>query len=164
MSTTVWLFEPRSHGRRKADTRARNGAPLPGRPPSSHVPHRSASPALCFVPVWARSIFSSSCVVVRWPARAISEVGWTYKKIPFGVWLKSTRRRRLRFFVTQMPVVPKSNLVVPAKRLAGRASPTRRFVSLLVVCYFTLGPSGPWARALSRAQFLVLAVGGLDYA
>ena len=34
---TVWLFEPHSHGRRKADTRARNGAPLPGRRPSSHT-------------------------------------------------------------------------------------------------------------------------------
>ena len=31
--TTVWLFEPRSHERRKAATRARNGAPLPGRRP-----------------------------------------------------------------------------------------------------------------------------------
>ena len=47
VSTTVWLFEPRSHGMRKADTRARNGAPLPGRRPSAHVPHRSASSALC---------------------------------------------------------------------------------------------------------------------
>ena len=37
----VWLCEPRSHGRRKA------GAPLPERTPSSAVPHRPASPALC---------------------------------------------------------------------------------------------------------------------
>jgi hypothetical protein len=29
--TTVWLFKPRSHGREKEGTRARNGAPLPGR-------------------------------------------------------------------------------------------------------------------------------------
>ena len=44
--TTVWLSEPRSHGRmRKEATRARNGAPLPGRMPSAHVPHQSASPA-----------------------------------------------------------------------------------------------------------------------
>ena len=39
--TTVWLCEPRSHGRRKA------GGASPGRRPSSAVPHRSASPALC---------------------------------------------------------------------------------------------------------------------
>ena len=39
--TTVWLCEPRSHGRRKA------ASLLPGRPPSAHIPHRSASPALC---------------------------------------------------------------------------------------------------------------------
>ena len=45
--TTVWLFEPRSHGRRKAATRAHNGAPLSGWRPISHLPHRSASPALC---------------------------------------------------------------------------------------------------------------------
>ena len=38
---TVWLCEPRSHGRNKAAT------PLPERPPSVAVPHRSASPALC---------------------------------------------------------------------------------------------------------------------
>ena len=50
MSTTVWLFEPRSHGRRKADTRARATGPrCRGGGPvlTSHVPHRSASPALC---------------------------------------------------------------------------------------------------------------------
>ena len=45
--TSVWLFKPRSHGRKKEDTRARNGAPLPGRIPSFRVPHRSASSALC---------------------------------------------------------------------------------------------------------------------
>ena len=38
--TTVWLCEPRSHGRNKA------ASPLPGRLPSVAVPHRSASPAL----------------------------------------------------------------------------------------------------------------------
>ena len=38
--TTVWLCEPRSHGRNKAVS------PLPGRLPSVAVPHRSASPAL----------------------------------------------------------------------------------------------------------------------
>ena len=37
--TTVWRYEPRSHGRNKA------ASPLPGRPPSVAVPHRSASPA-----------------------------------------------------------------------------------------------------------------------
>ena len=47
MVTTVWLFKPRSHGRKKEATRARNGAPLPGRRPSFRVPHRSASSALC---------------------------------------------------------------------------------------------------------------------
>ena len=45
--TSVWLFKPRSHGRKREAARARNGAPLPGRPPSFHVPHRSASSALC---------------------------------------------------------------------------------------------------------------------
>ena len=39
--TTVWLFEPRSHGRREEATRARNGPPLPGRLPSSHLPDSS---------------------------------------------------------------------------------------------------------------------------
>ena len=33
--TTVWLFKPRSHGRKKEAIRARNGAPLPGRCNSS---------------------------------------------------------------------------------------------------------------------------------
>ena len=32
--TSVWLFKPRSHGRKKEAARARNGAPLPGRLPS----------------------------------------------------------------------------------------------------------------------------------
>ena len=47
MVTSVWLFKPRSHGRKKEGSRARNGAPLPGRPPSFRLPHRSASSALC---------------------------------------------------------------------------------------------------------------------
>ena len=48
MATSVWLFEPRSNdGRKREATRARNGAPLPGRIPSFHMPHRSASSALC---------------------------------------------------------------------------------------------------------------------
>ena len=47
VTTSVWLCKPRSHGRKKEATRARNGAPLPGRPPSFRVPHRSASSALC---------------------------------------------------------------------------------------------------------------------
>ena len=62
--TTVWLFEPRSHGRRKEVARARNGAPLPGRRPSSHLLAPSIGVS-GFVSLWARSIFSSSCVVVR---------------------------------------------------------------------------------------------------
>ena len=33
MVTSVWLFKPRSHGRKREGTRARNGAPLPGRHP-----------------------------------------------------------------------------------------------------------------------------------
>ena len=45
--TTVWLSEPRSHGRKMEGARARNEAPLPGRHPSFRVPHRSASSALC---------------------------------------------------------------------------------------------------------------------
>ena len=47
MSTSVWLFKPRSHGRKKEGARARNGAPLPGRLPGFRLPHRSASSALC---------------------------------------------------------------------------------------------------------------------
>ena len=47
MTTAVWLFKPRSHGRKREGTRARNGPPLPGRLPSFRVPHRSASSALC---------------------------------------------------------------------------------------------------------------------
>ena len=47
MATSVWLFKPRSHGRKKEGARARNGAPLPGRLPSFTMPHRSASSALC---------------------------------------------------------------------------------------------------------------------
>ena len=38
MVTSVWLFKPRSHGRKKEAARARNGAPLPGRLPSSAQP------------------------------------------------------------------------------------------------------------------------------
>ena len=55
--TTVWLCEPRSHGRNKEAT------PLPGRPRQ-----RRRTPSIGvsgFVPVWARSILSSSCVVIR---------------------------------------------------------------------------------------------------
>ena len=44
MTTAVWRCEPRSHERNKA------ASPLPGRPPSVAVPHRSASPALCLCP------------------------------------------------------------------------------------------------------------------
>ena len=47
MSMAVWLFKPRSHGRKRRGARARNGAPLPGRHPSFRLPHRSASSALC---------------------------------------------------------------------------------------------------------------------
>ena len=47
MTTSVWLFKPRSHGRKRKATRARNGAPLPGQRPSFRLPHRSASSALC---------------------------------------------------------------------------------------------------------------------
>ena len=62
--TSVLLFKPRSHGRKKEGSRARNGAPLPGRPPSFHLPQMPIG-VFGFVPVWARSIFSSSRVVVR---------------------------------------------------------------------------------------------------
>ena len=61
--TSVWLFKPRSHGRKREATRARNGAPLPGRSPS--FLRAPSIGVFGFVPVWARSIFSSSCVVVR---------------------------------------------------------------------------------------------------
>jgi hypothetical protein len=63
VATSVWLFKPRSHGRKKEGTRARNGAPLPGRLPS--FLRAPSIGVFGFVPVWARSIFSSSCVVVR---------------------------------------------------------------------------------------------------
>ena len=63
MTTAVWLFKPRSHGRKKEAARARNGAPLPGRRPS--FLRAPSIGVFGFVPVWARSIFSSSCVVVR---------------------------------------------------------------------------------------------------
>ena len=57
MTTTVWLCEPRSHGRRK------EASPLPGRHPQfCRTPSIAVSG---FVLVWARSIFSSSFVVVR---------------------------------------------------------------------------------------------------
>ena len=36
--TSVWLFKPRSHGRKKDATRARNGAPLQGGRPVSTCP------------------------------------------------------------------------------------------------------------------------------
>ena len=42
------------------------------------------------------------------------------------------------------------SLVIPARPLAGRASP-RLLVYSSGFCYFTLGPSGPWVRALSSA-------------
>jgi hypothetical protein len=63
VATSVWLFKPRSHGRKKEGARARNGAPLPGRVPSFLL--APSIGVFGFVPVWARSIFSSSCVVVR---------------------------------------------------------------------------------------------------
>ena len=56
--TSVWLFKPRSHERKKEATRARNGAPLPGRTPSFLL--APSIGVFGFVPVWARSIFSSS--------------------------------------------------------------------------------------------------------
>ena len=61
--TSVWLFKPRSHGRKMEGARVRNGAPLPGRLPSFLL--APSIGVFGFVPVWARSIFSSSCVVVR---------------------------------------------------------------------------------------------------
>ena len=38
MSTSVWLFKPRSHGRKREGARARNGPPLPGRLPMEMTP------------------------------------------------------------------------------------------------------------------------------
>ena len=67
MTTTVWLFEPRSRGRRKEATRARNGGPCRGLVAGATTQF-SLAPSTGvsgFVPMWARSIFSSSCVVVR---------------------------------------------------------------------------------------------------
>ena len=55
--STVWLFEPRSHGRNRTAT------PLPGRTPS--VALTPSTGVSGFAPVWALSIFSSSCVVIR---------------------------------------------------------------------------------------------------
>ena len=61
--TTVWLFKPRSHGRKKeGHPRAQRG------PVAGATSQFSLAPSIGvsgFVPVWARSIFSSSCVVVR---------------------------------------------------------------------------------------------------
>ena len=68
MTTTVWLFKPRSHGRKREDARARNGAPLPGRLPSFRFPHRSVSPAFC-ARVGTQHLFrrrASSFVRVVW--------------------------------------------------------------------------------------------------
>ena len=75
--TTVWLFKPRSHGRKRGGPRAQRG-PVAGadtqflRSPSIGVSG--------FVPVWARSIFSSSCVVVR---------AWC---LVSGVWRRAVRK------------------------------------------------------------------------
>ena len=63
MVTSVWLFKPRTRGREREGARARNGAPLPGRLPSFLL--APSVGVFGFVPVWARIIFSSSCVVVR---------------------------------------------------------------------------------------------------
>jgi hypothetical protein len=61
VATSVWLFEPRSHGRKRKATRARNGAPLPGRHPGfHHIPHRSASRRL-------RLVIEESAMAVRIP-------------------------------------------------------------------------------------------------
>ena len=60
--TSVWLFEPRSHGRKRKRPRAQRG------PVAGAATQFSRAPSIGvfgFVPVWARSIFSSSCVVVR---------------------------------------------------------------------------------------------------
>ena len=56
MTTTVWLCEPRSHGRNK-EVSVAGATSQCCRAPSIGVSG--------FVPLWARSIFSSSCVVVR---------------------------------------------------------------------------------------------------
>ena len=63
----VWLCETRSHGRRKAATHPAAGAGATA--PTAQFCRTPSIGVSCFLPVWARSIFSSSCVVVRWPAR-----------------------------------------------------------------------------------------------
>ena len=61
--TTVWLFKPRSHGRKKEATRARNEGPVAGA--NTKFSLAPSIGVFGFVPVWARSTVSSSCVVVR---------------------------------------------------------------------------------------------------
>ena len=63
MTTSVWLFKPRSHGRKKEAARARNGAPLPGRLPSFLL--APSIGVFGFVPVWARSMQHLFVVVRR---------------------------------------------------------------------------------------------------
>jgi hypothetical protein len=64
--TTVWLFKPRSHGREREATRARNGQRGPVAGAAAQFPRAPPIGVFGFVPawVWVRSIFSSSCVVV----------------------------------------------------------------------------------------------------
>ena len=81
VATSVWLCEPRSHGRNK------EGGPLPGRRPSAAVPHRSASPALC--PCGHAASFrrrASSFVRGAWssaallPAAVLCERAWCKRR------------------------------------------------------------------------------------
>ena len=62
MATSVWLFKPRSHGRKREAPARATGPRCRGDTKFSLAPSIGV---FGFVPVWARSIFSSSCVVVR---------------------------------------------------------------------------------------------------
>ena len=62
MVTSVWLFKPRSHGRKRKRPARATGPRCRGDTKFSRAPSIGV---FGFVPVWARSIFSSSRVVVR---------------------------------------------------------------------------------------------------
>ena len=79
MTTSVWLFEPRSHGKKKADTRAHNGAPLPaGRPPSFRLPHHrpAASPPPAGVMCLFEALLMCCCCDCMTAGRSATEVYW----------------------------------------------------------------------------------------
>ena len=69
MSTSVWLFKPRSHdGRKREGSRACNGAPLPGRPPSFRMgahPRGPSPPPAAGLPLGGRACTDASRSALR---------------------------------------------------------------------------------------------------